>query len=97
MKIIIWYGLRRSGNHGLLQLLMNSLTFKYFFHNNVELSHAKILQNIENEILCYRDIQYLLVSIENKLINFEEIKKFKNHFEIVKVLYPVKNVFGLYL
>lgn len=51
MKTIIWYGLRRSGNHGLIYLLLLSSQKKYVFINDLKyLSYEKYQQCLEQDM-----------------------------------------------
>lgn len=86
MKTIILYGLRRSGNHFLISTILNN--FENFVHmNDIKLSYEQYLKYKETEITqntsnrCYtgfKNTECVLLSLENKNINFNEIEKFNN-------------------
>jgi len=88
MKTIILFGLRRSGNHYIISTIMQQ--FKNIVHiNDVELSLEKYKKfkninidknkkRIDNEWVGFKGTDCVIISLENKNINFNQINKFKN-------------------
>ena len=100
MKIIIWHGIRRNGNHGLIQLFLNSLNYRYIFCNNTILNYEEYNSyNDENSrFKGYKNVKLLLLSIENKKINLDEIYKFNNFGNsnnIIKKVIIIRNPYNM--
>jgi hypothetical protein len=93
MIIILFFGIRRSGNHFVISQIINN--FKNIVHmNDVELSYTEynIYKNIEitqNRIDCkytgFKNAECIIISMENKIINFNELQKFNSE----KNVYPI--------
>ena len=86
MKTIILYGLKRSGNHFFISNILQQFS-NYVHINDVNLSYDNYIKykNIEkdkDQIDCnwtgFKDVECVVISIENKVIDNHEISKFKN-------------------
>jgi len=94
MKTIIIYGLRRSGNHFLISTILNK--FNNHVHlNDVILSYDLYQINKDKEItINYSDNKWkgfkgtdcLIISMEDKEIDFNELEKFNNIEDCHKIL-----------
>jgi len=95
MKTIIWYGLRRNGNHGIINLILKSCV-NYVHINDVKLSYSEYLkfrdvdnnQNIisDNIYVGFKNIDVIVISMEDKKIKFNEIKRFSNIENLYKCI-----------
>lgn len=86
MKTIILFGLRRSGNHFLISQILQQYS-NYVHINNKELDYDNYIKykNIkksksrsDNKWTGFLDTECIVISIENKIINFNELEKFNN-------------------
>jgi hypothetical protein len=86
MKTIILYGLRRSGNHFIISTILEHYS-NYVHVGNTALSYDKYLEhkNIEKDKdrvdlywTGFKGVDCVVISMENKEINFNELKKFDN-------------------
>jgi len=102
-KVIILYGLRRSGNHFITSTILKQ--FSSWVHvNDVELSYDEYIKNkainvteniVDNRYTGFRGADCLLISIENKLIDQTELDKFKgenNVFSLLLLRNPYNNI-----
>ena len=85
MKTIIVYGLRRSGNHFLISIILQQFS-NYVHLNDTDLSYDKYVKykNIEkkkerndNIWTGFKDVECVVISLENKTINNNELDKFR--------------------
>ena len=85
MKTIIVHGLRRSGNHFLISIILQQFS-NYVHINNTDLSYDKyvLYKNIEKEKerkdknwIGFKDVECVVISLENKTINNNELDKFR--------------------
>ena len=85
MKTIIVYGLRRSGNHFLISIILQQFS-NYVHLNDTDLSYDKYVKykNIEktkerNDMIWtgFKDVECVVISLENKTINNNELDKFR--------------------
>ena len=85
MKTIIIYGLKRSGNHFLISVILNQFS-NYVHLNDIELSYdqyikyknkKKIMNRVDNKYSGFKNVQCVILSLENKIIDEDEINKFK--------------------
>ena len=76
MKTIIIYGLRRSGNHYLISTILQQFT-NYVHINDTILSYEKYntykeiektVNQIDNDWTGFKDVECVIISIENQLI-----------------------------
>lgn len=85
MKTIIVHGLRRSGNHFLISIILQQ--FSHYVHiNDTDLSYDKYVKykNIEKtkerndeRWTGFKDVECVVISLENKTINNNELDKFR--------------------
>ncbi len=112
MKVILWWGLKRSGNHGILNLILKS-TSPSMHLNDVSLSydHFKVIQNEPfvkniNPKLCNNngiDREYIgclgsaltVLSMEDKMPNFADIKKFEKSQKTLFKCLIIRNPFDM--
>ena len=87
MKTILFFGLRRSGNHGIIGLILSK--YKNSIHiNDVKLSYRKycFFKNIpkydnigtHNHYVGFNGVDCIVISMENEIKSFIELQKFKN-------------------
>lgn len=85
MKTIIVHGLRRSGNHFLISIILQQFS-NYVHINNTDLSYDKYVKykNIEKKKerndkswIGFKDVECVVISLENKTINNNELDKFR--------------------
>jgi hypothetical protein len=86
MKTIILYGLRRSGNHFLISTILNQ--YKNYVHiNDTILSYnlynkykniKKYKERNDKNWIGFKDVECILITMENKIIDYNEINKFRN-------------------
>ena len=95
MKTVIVYGLRRSGTHFFISTVLQH--FENYVHiNDTRLSYAKYekhrnirkdVSRIDKKWCGFKDVECIVISIENKVIDFKEMGKFNNvndcHFVIL--------------
>lgn len=90
MKTIIIYGLRRSGNHYLISTILQQFT-NYVHINDTILSYEKYntykeiektVSQIDNDWTGFKDVDCVIISIENQLINKYELRLFNNIYDI---------------
>jgi hypothetical protein len=86
MKIVLFYGLRRSGNHGILHLFKKAYP-NYVHMNDIELNYILFLNNknkkisnrdIDRNYIGFSECDIVIMSMENKIPDINEINKFKN-------------------
>ena len=86
MKTIIIYGLRRSGNHYLISTILQQFT-NYVHINDTVLSYdkyqkykdiEKTVTHIDKDWTGFKNVECVIISIENQLINNYDIDKFHN-------------------
>jgi len=84
MKTIILFGLRRSGNHFVISTILQQYS-NYVHINDTILSLDKFIQygkikanrkRVDSKWTGFKGVECVVISMENKMINFEEIKKF---------------------
>jgi hypothetical protein len=93
MKTIIIFGLRRSGNHFVISMILQQ--YKNVVHiNDVTLSYEKYKeysmvdvseQRSDDRYIGFKGADCVVISTENKN-NFDELEKFKDEKEIYPVL-----------
>ena len=85
MKTIIIHGLRRSGNHFLISIILQQFS-DYVHINDTTLSYDKYIKwkNIEKKKkridykwTGFKDVECVVISLENKTINNNELDNFK--------------------
>ena len=85
MKTIIVYGLRRSGNHFLISIILQQFS-NYVHINDTNLSYDKYVEykNIEKKKerndkrwIGFKDVECVVISLEDKTINNNELDKFR--------------------
>ena len=90
MKTIIIYGLRRSGNHYLISTILQQFT-NYVHINDTILSYEKYntykeiektVNQIDNDWTGFKDVECVIISIENQLINKYEFQLFNDIYDI---------------
>lgn len=102
MKTVILYGLRRSGNHYLISLVLNQ--FKNYVHiNDCNLNFEtyqkyrrikKTADRSDKVYVGFKGVDCVVLSVENKKINWEEVRKFKGPKDVhvlVLLRHPVGN------
>ena len=88
MKTIILFGLQRSGNHFLTSIILQQ--YNNWVHiNNSFLSFSKYQKykkmpkkrrrNMLHEYIGFEGVECIVISIENKYIDFKAVKKFKKN------------------
>lgn len=97
-KIIFFYGLRRSGNHGILNLFMKGypnyvhindtiLNFnEYENYKNIDIT----TRNIDIKYSGFKDCDLLIISMENQIPDFNEINKF-SEIEDINIFILLRN------
>lgn len=97
-KIVFFYGLRRSGNHGILNLIIKEypnyvhindtiLSFdKYENNKNIDIT----LRNSDNKYVGFKECDLLIISMENQIPDFNEINKF-NEIEDIHIFILLRN------
>jgi hypothetical protein len=86
MKTIIVYGLRRSGNHLFISTILQN--FKNFVHinNNQSFTYANYIkykdihknkERIDLEWTGFKNVDCVLISLENEIIDNNELEYFK--------------------
>lgn len=108
--IILWYGLRRSGNHGIQDLFLNSSNMDFVHLNDTKLNYDKFIEysniqktykRIDGKYIGFKNIECVLISMENILLDNVEllnIKKFDN-FNVKKILLlrnPINNLASIW-
>jgi len=106
MKTIIQIGLKRSGNHGLLNLIKKSFTNDNIVHlNDISVFSYKLYEKYSqievskreknNKWGGFKNADLILISIENKNIDklFVELKKF-NHLPNFHVIVLLRNPYN---
>lgn len=90
MKTIIIYGLRRSGNHYLISTILQQFT-NYVHINDTILSYEKYntykeiektVSQIDNDWTGFKDVDCVIISIENQLINNYELQLFNHIYDM---------------
>jgi hypothetical protein len=85
MKTIIIYGLKRSGNHFLISSILQQFS-NYVHINDTNLSFNKYLkyknikkdkEQIDCEWTGFKDVECVLISLENKIIDNTELDNFR--------------------
>lgn len=94
MKIILLYGLRRSGNHFLISTILQQ--FQTWVHiNDVGLSYddyiiykntPKTLGRIDREYTGFKGVDCVLISMEDKQIEYEELAKFSTEEDVHSIM-----------
>ena len=99
MKTVILYGLRRSGNHFLISLILQQFS-NYVHINDTTLSYNEYTKYIDikkskdrtdGKWTGFKDVDCLVISIENQIIDISEIEKFhkiKNFYFIMLLRSP---------
>jgi hypothetical protein len=94
MKTILLFGLRRSGNHYIISLLLQS------FQNNVHINDVPLeydnyikykdidttVKNINNNYTGFKGADCIIISMENKIIDYNELNKFYNIDNLVTII-----------
>lgn len=87
MKTIILYGLRRSGNHFLISNILQHFAHVVHINNCQEFSFDNYQKfksiNIsacrsDREFIGFKNAECVVISMENKIIDQNELDKFKN-------------------
>lgn len=87
MKTIILYGLRRSGNHFLISNILQHFDSVVHINNCLEFSFNKYQKfksiNItahrsDRKFIGFKNAECVLISMENKIIDQNELDKFKS-------------------
>lgn len=93
MKTIILYGVRRSGNHFIISTILQNYP-NHVHMNDIDLSYEnyikyatveKTCNRIDNKYTGFKNADCVILSIENKEINFRTLE----HFEQVEHCYPI--------
>ena len=109
MKVIIHFGIRRSGNHGILNLIKNSGIKKCVHINDLHNFKYELFQQyskinitlfeIDNTWTGFKDVDLLIISLENKIIPKKELEKFYSipniHF-VILLRNPFNNAASAY-
>ena len=102
MKTILLFGLRRSGNHFIISTILQQYT-NYVHINDVDLSFDKYnkFKNIEKDKerisrkwTGFKDVECVVISMENKLKDFDLLEKFNSIddcYSIVLLRCPYSN------
>lgn len=87
MKVVLLFGLRRSGNHFVVSTLLQQ--FENYVHMNdvKNISYSKFLKYKETPItkkrddgwLGFKNCDFVCISCENMTIDLEELKKYKTN------------------
>ena len=86
MKTIILYGLRRSGNHFLISLILQQISNFVHINNNDDFSYENYIKwkniektkdRIDHNWTGFKDVECVVISMENKTINNNELDNFK--------------------
>lgn len=102
MKLILFFGIIRSGNHGLLNIFMNS-TENIVHINNVELSIPKFQRNkklpitnnrIDNKYTGFKGSDKVIISMENQIINFSNVKYFNTFYKNANIVILLRNPYN---
>lgn len=84
MKTIILFGLKRSGNHFLISTILQNYS-NYVHMNNTFLSYTNYIkyknikkdkERIDNNWIGFEGVECVVISMENKIIDFNELDKF---------------------
>lgn len=103
MKIIIFYGLKRSGNHFVLSTIMQHYKNIVHINNLNKLNYKIFIKNKDVEITVREKDQWLsgvkgadcvILSLENRTINETEIHKFITNEEDVNVVLLLRNPYN---
>lgn len=103
MKTIILYGLKRSGNHFLLSLILQQFETPVHLNNLPSLSYEEYLANKGKEITVERiDGKYsgflgadcVVISLENRKIDQDELNRFLENEEDVHSLLILRNPYN---
>lgn len=98
-KIIIFYGLKRSGNHGILNLFTKGYP-NYVHINNTYLSFNEYeknknlditLRNVDCRYTGFKNSDLLIISMENKIPDLNAINEFKQMEEDLNVYILIRN------
>lgn len=100
MHIILFYGLRRSGNHAILNLFIKG--YKNYVHINdvKELDYEEFNKNamipitvtdIDRKYTGFLKTDLVIISMENKLPNYDVINKIQESYENVYVFMLLRN------
>ena len=93
MKTIILYGVRRSGNHFILSTILQNYP-NHVHMNDIDLSYElyikyatveKTCNRIDNKYTGFKNVDCVILSIENKEINFRTLELFQQ----VEHCYPI--------
>jgi len=94
VKTIILYGCKRSGNHGLINLFIKS-DKNYVHINDTILSYdqynkAKLIdiskRDIDRRYTGLKGANLVILSMENQLPDYAEMKKFENMSDIFRLI-----------
>lgn len=94
MKTVLFYGLRRSGNHGILNLFIQHYQNAVHLNDTVlSLDYYNLYKEIEiSNVRCdrgyigFKDADCVIISIENQYIDFHELSKFNYISGVYRVL-----------
>ena len=85
MKTIILHGLRRSGNHFLISIILQQFS-NYVHINDVCLSYDNYIkwknieknkERVDNSWTGFKDVECVVISLENKTIDNNELDNFR--------------------
>lgn len=109
-KTIILYGIRRSGNHFLISSILQQFT-NYVHINNLNeglfsyenykkyKKRIKTKKRVDKYWIGFKNTDCLIISIESKVIDYDELKKFENVAEFYKIILlrgPYDNFSSIY-
>lgn len=102
MKTIIFFGIIRSGNHGLLNTIIKS--HKNPIHiNNAQLDYKSYIEHSEIEIkdkrsdgkyIGFKGSDCVIISIENRQLNMKEIELFLANVDDVRISILIRNPYN---
>lgn len=85
-KTIIIYGLRRSGNHFLISLILQQFSNFVHINNNDNFSYENYIKwkniektedRVDHTWTGFKDVECVVISLENKIIDNNKLDKFK--------------------
>lgn len=106
MKSYILFGVQRSGNHGIINLILKSNNKNYVHINNSVLNYnlfnkfsqieIKNRTNKKGQFIGFKDAEMIILSLENKVIDYTELEKFIDSKCILLLRNPYNNFASLF-
>lgn len=103
MKTIIIYGLKRSGNHFLISTILQQFTNFVHINNACDLKlkdyeHYKNVQKscerIDHVWTGFKDVECILISLENTKIDFNLIEEYKKEIDNCYIIQLLRFPYG---